>query len=137
MGPAQRTHSLERLRYATRSPTITVTACPPSTTRSPRTRTFTTPPRAEAWNAVNSLLPRVPAQYGPSAVGEVPVTGSSSAPAPGAENSETKSNLALDERAVTITPRTGTLRSVKWSGDRARTVSSESTSTRQSNAFLP
>lgn len=35
--------------FYTNSPCITVTACPPSFTRSPSTRTFTTPPRAEAW----------------------------------------------------------------------------------------
>src|ERR1035438_6731039 len=39
-------------------------------------------------------------------------------------------NSIATDRAVTITPRTGTLRSVEWFGERARSVSSESTSTR-------
>jgi len=34
--------------YTINSPLITVTACPPSITRSPCTHTFTTPPRADA-----------------------------------------------------------------------------------------
>src|SRR5579871_4542520 len=35
--------------YTRSSPVSTVTACPPSPTRSPLTATFTTPPRADAW----------------------------------------------------------------------------------------
>ena len=58
----------------------------------PATRTFTTPPRADAWNAVNSFFPKMPAQYGPSAVCADPVTGSSSIPDPGAKKRDTKSN---------------------------------------------
>ncbi len=57
---------------------------------------------------MNSLFPRISAQYGPSAVCADPVTGSSSIPDPGAKNRDTKSNSGLEDRAVTITPRTGT-----------------------------
>ena len=51
-------------------------------------------------------------------------------PEPGAKKRETKSNSELADGAVTITPRTGTLRSAEWSGRSARRVASESTSTR-------
>ena len=47
-------------------------------------------------------LPSRSAQYGPRAVCAEPVTGSSSTPAPGAKNRETKSNSGEEERAVTI-----------------------------------
>src|SRR5580704_8784073 len=55
------------------SPVITVTACPPSITRSPFTRTRTTPPRAEAWYAMSSVLPRRGAQKGTNAQCAAPV----------------------------------------------------------------
>src|SRR5439155_22743019 len=49
------------------SPCSTVTAWPPRDTRSPLTRTPTTPPPADAWQASSSRLPRCSDQYGPRA----------------------------------------------------------------------
>jgi len=44
------------------SPRDTVTALPPSWTRSPFTSTRTSPPRADAWKARNADLPSRPCQ---------------------------------------------------------------------------
>jgi len=43
------------VRHTSRSATSTVTAQPLRRTRSPRTLTPTTPPRAETWQATNSV----------------------------------------------------------------------------------
>src|SRR5947208_1973926 len=63
--------------HPSNSPCMTVTACPERITRFPSRRTPTSPPRAEAWNARNVVLPSFCAQYGPRAQCAEPVTGSS------------------------------------------------------------
>src|SRR5439155_21449379 len=80
-----------RLDHGSSSPLKMVTARPPSFTRSPSSRTRTTPPRGDAWYATSSFLPRREAQYGARQQCEEPVTGSSSTPDPGAKKRETKS----------------------------------------------
>src|SRR5256886_1520560 len=62
------------------SPRSTVTAWPPSVTRSPASRTRITPPRGEAWYAVISARSRRSLQNGVSAQWAEPVTGSSGTP---------------------------------------------------------
>jgi hypothetical protein len=54
-----------------------------------------------------------------------PVTGSSSIPAPGAKNRDTKSWEPLSERAVTMTPRTPSRASAFRSGAKDRTAVSD------------
>ena len=48
--------------YASNSPRSVITARPPNSTREPETRTSTSPPRREAWNARMAFLPRRGAQ---------------------------------------------------------------------------
>src|SRR6266540_4280794 len=114
----------------TSSPRSTVTAWPPSPTRSPASRTRTTPPRGDAWYAVISVLCSRSLQNGVSAQCAEPVTGSSGTPACGAKKRETKSKSRVPARLVTMIPRASTRWSAAMSGTRLRTVSSESTSTR-------
>src|ERR1039457_4222073 len=58
----QKRRRIVRHDLHSKSPCNTVTACPESMTRSPTRRTPTSPPRAEAWNARNVVLPSFPAQ---------------------------------------------------------------------------
>src|SRR5579885_3648830 len=85
-------HARHRRRPAhSNSPRSTVTAWPPSTTRSPADRTRTTPPRAEAWNPVMAVVRSRAAQNGASVQWAEPVTGSSGTPTAGAKKRDTKS----------------------------------------------
>ena len=78
-------------RYASRSPSMTVTAWPVSRVRSPRSSVRTRPERGEACRPVSSARPRRSDQNGARAVWALPVTGSSSMPTFGKKQRETKS----------------------------------------------
>src|SRR6476646_10039359 len=115
---------------SSRSARKTVTAWPESRTRSPFTRTFRTPPRAESCRARRSSLRSRPLQKGPRQQWAEPVTGSSLIPNAGAKKRDTKSNSGLAERLVTITPRPPSAPRAPKSGRRPRMVSSSSSRTR-------
>jgi len=115
-----------------------VIACPPSTTRSPFTRTRTIPPREEAWKPVMFDFPSRVAQKGARAQCAEPVTGSSFNPRAGAKKRETKSKRGSLDRLVTMTPRMPSIfpRAAK-SGFRLRTFSSEARTRNRSNFVCP
>ena len=117
-------------RAAGRAGRVTRLARPARSTRSPRTRTRTIPPRADAWNPTSSALPSRCRQNGPRQQWAEPVTGSSSTPTRGAKKRDTKSYPASSARAVTMTPRHGTLPRSAISGRSARTAASDSSSIR-------
>jgi len=123
--PCEEQYALDR-----NSPRTIVTACPPRKTRFSPTRTRTTPPRSETWQATNSFLLSRSFQNGPRQQCAEPVTGSSFIPIVGAKKRETKSYPFEAATLVTIIPRIGNLLSKAKSGFMFRTVSSESTSTR-------
>jgi hypothetical protein len=116
--------------HSTNSPRSTVSACPPSSTRSPSNCTRRTPPRRDTWCARNSSFPNRSLPKCARQQCAEPVTGSSSIPDCGARKRDTKSTPAVDARLVTITPRAGTVCRRLRSGSSVRSVRLSSISTR-------
>ena len=88
------------------------------------------PPRGDTWRATKDVRPSFRLQYGVRQQCADPVTGSSSMPEPGAKKRETKSQPGVVARLVTMTPRTGSVRSRAKSGVRPVTAASVSSSIR-------